>query len=142
MGRTFLQHLGGEKIYSCGSCGTYLTNKENLISCRFRGSTGKALLFDKVVNLNVSEMQDRLMLTGRHLVRDIACKSCDAKLGWFYEYAVKSDQRYKEGKFILEYQLISESEGIPSDCYRVTYPSSASSASSSSSSGSNSNHSL
>ena len=27
------------------------------------------------------------MITGRHIVRDVACKKCDTKLGWMYEFA-------------------------------------------------------
>ena len=34
-----------------------------------------------------SETQDRIMITGRHIVRDVACKKCDTKLGWMYEFA-------------------------------------------------------
>ena len=42
-----------------------------------------------------SETQDRVMLTGRHIVRDVTCKSCQTKLGWIYEYATEENQRYK-----------------------------------------------
>ncbi len=52
------------------------------------------------------------MLTGRHMVRDVSCKSCDTKLGWIYEFATEENQRYKEGRVILERALVSESEGI------------------------------
>ena len=52
------------------------------------------------------------MLTGRHIVRDVTCKKCDIKLGWIYEYATEDNQRYKEGKVILERALISEQEGM------------------------------
>jgi hypothetical protein len=64
-----------------------------------------------VVNLNFSEVMDRVMLTGRHMVRsgaghwlgnnlnyhqfsrDVFCKNCDAKLGWMYEFATEDTQR-------------------------------------------------
>ena len=78
----------------------------------FLGATGRAFLFNKVVNLNFSEVQDRVMLTGRHMVRDVSCKNCDAKLGWVYEFATEDNQRYKEGRVILERALVTESEGI------------------------------
>ena len=52
--------------------------------------------------------QDRLMMTGRHLVRDVICKNCNSKLGWVYEYAIEESQRYKENKIILEEALIYE----------------------------------
>ncbi|CAG7680441.1 unnamed protein product [Allacma fusca] len=66
----------------------------------------------RVVNLNYSEVQDRVMLTGRHMVRDVSCKNCDAKLGWIYEFATEENQRYKEGRVILERALVTESDGI------------------------------
>ena len=51
------------------------------------------------------------MLTGRHFVRDVFCKYCKTKLGWIYEYATKDEQRYKEGRIILERALITECDG-------------------------------
>ena len=46
-----------------------------------------------------------MMLTGRHIVRDVTCKKCDTKLGWVYEFATEETQRYKEGRVILERAL-------------------------------------
>ena len=50
------------------------------------------------------------MLTGKHMVRDVFCKSCNKKLGWMYEFASDKSQMYKEGKVILEKALIAEKE--------------------------------
>lgn len=66
----------------------------------------------QVVNLQQSEVQDRVMLTGRHMVRDVSCKNCNSKLGWMYEFATEESQRYKEGRVILERALVRESEGF------------------------------
>ncbi|KAL9988356.1 hypothetical protein ACROYT_G002793 [Oculina patagonica] len=112
MGRIFLDHPGGTTLYSCANCDTALTNRSELTSMRFNGATGRAFLFKKVVNLTFSEVQDRVMLTGRHMVRDVFCKNCDTKLGWMYEYATEESQQYKEGQVILERALVTESEGI------------------------------
>jgi len=112
MGRIFIEHIGGTRLFSCASCDTVLTNRGELISTRFTGATGRAFLFNKVVNLNYSEVQDRVMLTGRHMVRDVFCKNCDAKLGWMYEFATEDNQRYKEGRVILERALVQECDGI------------------------------
>ena len=51
MGRVFLEHMGGRRLFSCSQCDTFLTNRENLLSTRFTGATGRAFLFNKVVNL-------------------------------------------------------------------------------------------
>ncbi|KAJ8271009.1 hypothetical protein GJAV_G00121740 [Gymnothorax javanicus] len=119
MGRIFLDHIGGTRLFSCANCDTILTNRSELISTRFTGATGRAFLFNKVVNLQYSDVQDRVMLTGRHMVRDVSCKNCNSKLGWIYEFATEDSQRYKEGRVILERALVRESEGfeehVPSD---------------------------
>ncbi|XP_015792151.1 protein yippee-like 5 [Tetranychus urticae] len=112
MGRIHLEHMGGERLFSCASCDTVLTNKKELASTRFTGATGRAYLFKKAVNLTYSEVQDRQMLTGRHKVRDVSCKNCDNKLGWIYEFATEEGQRYKEGQVILERALVIESDGF------------------------------
>lgn len=52
------------------------------------------------------------MLTGRHMVRDVSCKSCNSKLGWIYEFATEDNQRYKEGRVILERALVHEVDGM------------------------------
>ncbi|KAK4310579.1 hypothetical protein Pmani_017863 [Petrolisthes manimaculis] len=122
MGRIFLEHIGGTRLFSCANCYTVLTNLTELISIRFTGFTGRALLFRRVVNLIYgltqtfsefnSEVQDRLMLTGRYMIRNALCKKCSAKLGWIYEFAFEESQRYKEGHVILEGALLTESDGF------------------------------
>lgn len=115
MGRIFLEHLGGLKLFNCAQCHTNLTNRSQLISTRFTGATGercsyllilslmsflclyssagRAYLFKRVVNLTFSAIQERVMLTGRHMVRDVMCKNCGAKLGWMYEFATEETQK-------------------------------------------------
>ncbi len=51
MGRLYLEHIGGKRLFSCKQCDTFLTNRGELISTRFTGATGRAFLFNKVVNL-------------------------------------------------------------------------------------------
>ena len=113
MGRIYLEHLGGIRLFSCAQCDTFLTNRNELISTRFTGATGRAFLFKKVVNVIYDkEREEREMLTGMHYVRDVSCKYCKVKLGWFYEFATEENQRYKEGQVILERALINEHDGI------------------------------
>lgn len=52
MGRVFLKHIGGQRLYVCASCETPLTNRNQLLSTRFTGATGRAFLFNNVVNLS------------------------------------------------------------------------------------------
>ncbi|CAJ0937213.1 unnamed protein product, partial [Mesorhabditis belari] len=105
-------HKGGEKIYVCKCCQTYLTNRKELTSHRFTGSTGPAYLFLHAWNIIEREADMREMMTGKHVVRDVECGKCKNRLGWMYEFAYSEDQRYKEKQVILEKSLIMTVEGL------------------------------
>lgn len=72
----------------------------------FRGQHGKAFLFNSVVNIQQGEATERNMTTGRHIVRDIACRQCREVVGWKYDRAYEPGEKYKEGKYILEQELL------------------------------------
>jgi hypothetical protein len=72
----------------------------------FRGQHGKAYLFNAVVNIAQGEATERNMTTGRHIVRDITCRQCKETVGWKYDKAYESSEKYKEGKYILEAELL------------------------------------
>ncbi|KDP24463.1 hypothetical protein JCGZ_25027 [Jatropha curcas] len=125
MGRLFLISLEGN-IYSCKHCHTHLAVADDIISKSFHCRHGKAYLFDKVVNITEGEQDERMMMTGMHTVVDIYCVGCGSILGWKYEYAHEKNQKYKEGKFILErFKILSpdgsnytgtqEAQGVGSD---------------------------
>ena len=61
-----------------------------------------------MVNVCEGPAVERQMTTGLHTVRDIHCIACQSLVGWKYDKAYESSQRYKEGKFILERQLVTE----------------------------------
>jgi len=110
MGRKFCEFIAGSRLLECARCSKPLTSIEQRHSANFVSSTGPAWLFHRVVNVNLSEAYSRVMITGRHLVNDVMCKFCGARLGWRYEYAVDGPQRYKEGKVILECAAFREVE--------------------------------
>ncbi|KAK2980232.1 hypothetical protein RJ640_018339, partial [Escallonia rubra] len=101
MGRLFLISLEGS-TYSCKHCQTQLALLDDIVSKSFHCRHGKAYLFEKVVNVNVGEEEERMMITGMHTVADIFCVGCGSIVGWKYESAHEKCQKYKEGKFILE----------------------------------------
>ncbi|TRY95408.1 hypothetical protein DNTS_005480 [Danionella cerebrum] len=77
--QAYLPHC--HRTYSCIHCRAHLANHDELISkCE----------------------QERVLLTGLHAVADIYCENCKTTLGWKYEHAFESSQKYKEGKFIIE----------------------------------------
>jgi hypothetical protein len=59
------------------------------------------------VNIVAGPPDERQMTTGRHIVRDIACVSCKEVVGWKYDRAYERTEQYKEGKFILEHELLT-----------------------------------
>ncbi|XP_074410724.1 protein yippee-like 1 isoform X1 [Zonotrichia albicollis] len=76
--------------------------KNEFCTKSFQGSQGRAYLFNSVVNVGCGPAEERVLLTGLHAVADIYCENCKTTLGWKYEHAFESSQKYKEGKFIIE----------------------------------------
>ncbi|KAH0462407.1 hypothetical protein IEQ34_009982 [Dendrobium chrysotoxum] len=110
MGRLFLVNLDG-KVYSCKHCQTHLALCEEIVSKSFHCRHGKAYLFNKVVNVTMGLKEDRMMMTGMHTVSDIFCVGCGSIVGWKYEAAHEKNQKYKEGKFILERYMVAGPDG-------------------------------
>ncbi|CAJ1404812.1 unnamed protein product [Effrenium voratum] len=54
-------------------------------------------------------LEDSVMTTGLHTIRCLFCVVCQERVGWKYEVAFEEDQKYKEGRFILEEELLSSS---------------------------------
>ncbi|KAM5187575.1 protein yippee-like 1 isoform 1-T1 [Callospermophilus lateralis] len=101
--KTFQAYLPNcHRTYSCIHCRAHLANHDELISKSFQGSQGRAYLFNSVVNVGCGPAEERVLLTGLHAVADIYCENCKTTLGWKYEHAFESSQKYKEGKFIIE----------------------------------------
>lgn len=95
-------YLEGPQVYTCGQCRTHLTSHDDIISKSFHGRHGRAYLFDQCVNVNLGPSEERRLITGLHTVCDIYCKRCNTLVGWTYQKAYESNQKYKEGKFIVE----------------------------------------
>jgi hypothetical protein len=91
-----------EALFIHDNCRAHLANHDELISKSFQGSQGRAYLFNSVVNIGCGQAEERVLLTGLHAVADIYCDCCKTVLGWKYEQAYESSQKYKEGKFIIE----------------------------------------
>ncbi|KAE8752987.1 hypothetical protein FOCC_FOCC000333 [Frankliniella occidentalis] len=115
--QAYLPHC--HRTYSCIHCRAHLANHDELISKNvkslgafnqvaletidsFQGSQGRAYLFNSVVNVGCGPAEERVLLTGLHAVADIYCECCKTTLGWKYELAFESSQKYKEGKYIIE----------------------------------------
>lgn len=110
MGRLYLIQLDGG-IYTCSNCGSHLAHYDELVSKAFHCRNGSAYLFNTVVNVCVGPQEERMMTTGMHMVADIFCNCCGQIVGWKYESAHEKNQKYKEGKFILERAKVMDSDG-------------------------------
>ncbi len=138
MGLAYNIYLNSKRIYGCKICKTHLADHDEIISRvsatprppikiplhsypalptlpttyaraqNFRGQHGKAFLFNSVVNVQLGEAGERNMITGRHVVRDISCRQCKEVVGWKYDRAYESTEKYKEGKYILEQELMCQ----------------------------------
>mmetsp|Transcript_12551 Transcript_12551/g.27074 ORF Transcript_12551/g.27074 Transcript_12551/m.27074 type:complete len:128 (+) Transcript_12551:215-598(+) len=102
MGRPFYEWLGDGHVYSCRLCHVPISKKDELLSKAFHARSGKAYLFHHAANVCLGPKEERMMTTGMHVVSDIFCVSCCNPLGWRYDMAYEKQQKYKEGKYILE----------------------------------------
>ncbi|XP_050146950.1 protein yippee-like At5g53940 [Malus sylvestris] len=107
MGRIFLIELDG-RTYRCRFCDSALAFADDVLSRSFNSHQGRAYLFSNVVNITLGPEEDRLMYSGLHTVEDIFCCCCGQILGWKYVIAHEKNQKYKEGKFVLERWRIVE----------------------------------
>ncbi|KAJ4895932.1 Protein yippee-like [Raphanus sativus] len=115
MGRVFIVDLGGQ-IYSCKHCNTHLTKEQDIMSKSFQGRYGQAYLFNNVVNISIGDKEDRILITGLHTVTDIFCVGCGINVGWKYVTAHDINQKYKEGKSVLElYKIVGPYDSNSND---------------------------
>eukprot|EP00325_Prymnesiales_sp_UTEX-LB-985_P009807 CAMPEP_0174696456 /NCGR_PEP_ID=MMETSP1094-20130205/2598_1 /TAXON_ID=156173 /ORGANISM="Chrysochromulina brevifilum, Strain UTEX LB 985" /LENGTH=178 /DNA_ID=CAMNT_0015893231 /DNA_START=26 /DNA_END=562 /DNA_ORIENTATION=- len=112
MGRVYVRYVEAETVHCCASCRTHLADHDAIISKAFQGRHGRAYLFADVINVSSGPKENRLLLTGLHVVTDIYCNACDNRVGWKYVEAFEESQKYKEGKFILEKAMILKEDEI------------------------------
>ncbi|KAF7563040.1 hypothetical protein G7046_g1086 [Stylonectria norvegica] len=98
----------------CSTCSADLAFASQIISKGFTGRYGRAFLVappappaeQSLLNIRVGKSENRQLVTGWHVVADIACGTCASKLGWKYVDAREPAQKYKVGKFILETERV------------------------------------
>ncbi|KAI0424010.1 yippee zinc-binding/DNA-binding /Mis18, centromere assembly-domain-containing protein [Xylaria sp. FL1042] len=97
----------------CSTCGTDFAFYSQVVSKGFTGRYGRAYLVSPpggpsqksgadLMNIKLGKPEPRNLVTGAHVVSDIQCATCRAKIGWKYVDAKEESQKYKIGKFILE----------------------------------------
>ncbi|KAI1118554.1 yippee-domain-containing protein [Nemania sp. NC0429] len=102
----------------CSTCGTDFAFYSQIVSKGFTGRYGRAYLVSapdapseksaaaapSLTNIKIGKPESRILATGAHVVSDIQCITCRARVGWKYVDAKEESQKYKIGKFILETQ--------------------------------------
>ncbi|KAI3534434.1 hypothetical protein CSPX01_12051 [Colletotrichum filicis] len=71
-----------------------------------RGGANNSKNKGSLANVRIGKCENRQLVTGWHVVADITCVLCSAKLGWKYVDAKELSQKYKVGKFILEVERV------------------------------------
>ncbi|KGB76105.2 hypothetical protein CNBG_1943 [Cryptococcus deuterogattii R265] len=98
-----LHYIPDDKpVFACHSCSKVVALQDELVSKAFNGRSGRAYLMNSTINTSLGKIEERKLLTGTHTVADLLCASCKGSLGWMYIKAPNGDQRYKEGRYILE----------------------------------------
>lgn len=111
----------------CSTCSSDIAFSSQIVSKGFTGRYGRAYLVaptvpapprspgtvansaagpEMLANVRIGKCENRQLVTGWHVVADITCLLCSAKLGWKYVDAKELSQKYKVGKFILEVERV------------------------------------
>ncbi|KAI0844708.1 yippee-domain-containing protein [Daldinia vernicosa] len=103
----------------CSTCASDFAFASQIVSKGFTGRYGRAFLVSAqdqplrrgikagdLINIKIGKSETRLLVTGSHVVADIFCTVCHAKVGWKYIDAKEESQKYKIGKYILETQRV------------------------------------
>jgi Yippee zinc-binding/DNA-binding /Mis18, centromere assembly len=46
--------------------------------------------------------EERMLISGLHIVSDVYCRVCQRIIGWKYVHAFNEQEKYKEGSYIIE----------------------------------------
>ena len=131
MGRIYLEHLGGSKLFSCAECDTFISNREELFSSRFLASTERAYSFNKVVNVTYSEKPTETQTYSRnnilsannsrksekHFIRYVFCKVCTTKLGWTLEIRDTSKSQVSNCVYDMKIYFFPKRSPIKNSAY-------------------------
>ncbi|OSD02547.1 yippee-domain-containing protein [Trametes coccinea BRFM310] len=95
----------------CSQCSTRVAHTSQIVSRAYRGHAGKAALFTTVKNVILDPPSILLMDSGAYTIQEFICKSCETYLGWKFYRAHDGPERWKEGHFVLELDLVQEQDG-------------------------------
>ncbi|XP_057950818.1 protein yippee-like At4g27740 [Malania oleifera] len=98
-----MEDFAGQTLYSCRNCRNPIALRDDLLSKHFMAKSGPACMFTHAMNVVLGRKEERGMLTGWFTIADVSCHNCGEVLRWKYVRAHQAkENRYKEGKFVLE----------------------------------------
>jgi len=104
--------LAGKKVWSCKSCGIHIADNRDVHSKSFTGKNGPAYLFNSAINVSEDDPVDREMMSGKHTICEIKCVNCGSYVGWTYQTAHSPENKFKEGKSVLEKSCIIKEKNL------------------------------
>lgn len=103
MGKLHLVRLEeSPELFTCAKCGAHFCSANDVVSKNFQGKNGKAFLVARCDNVALGAQENKVLMTGLHIVRDAICVGCNTVVGWSYDYAHDEKERYKTLKFVIE----------------------------------------
>ncbi|KAI0634667.1 hypothetical protein C8Q77DRAFT_1156077 [Trametes polyzona] len=108
---------GPPRSLVCAQCSTRIAHSSQIVSRAFRGHAGKAALFTTAKNVTLDPPSILLMDSGAYTIQEFICNSCETYLGWKFVRAHDGPERWKEGHYILELDLVQELEGASEERY-------------------------
>lgn len=103
--------------YGCAFCSSHLSLDADIISRHFQGKHGRAFLVNRCENCYFGPQEQKELMTGTHIVRDVFCSFCDKYVGWAYDFAHVDRERYKVHRFVLERKLVRAIHPGPNNGY-------------------------
>ncbi|KAL6123047.1 hypothetical protein ACLB2K_075570 [Fragaria x ananassa] len=97
-----MAEYSGNPFFSCRNCKNPVALREDLLSKKFVAKSGAAYMFSHAMNVIVGQKEDKTLMTGVFSVAGIHCSNCGQELGWKYIRAYDPQQKFKEGRFIIE----------------------------------------
>jgi hypothetical protein len=110
MGKEFFLYEDCKNVYVCKECKNHLSSKSKVMTKSFKGKHGRSFLVSRMINVTYGAEEEKILLSGIHCVKDVMCKRCTTYIGWFYVKAYEATEKYKEGHFVLERNLVLKAD--------------------------------
>lgn len=105
MGRIFTMQLDNEvePKYACNVCLNELCYCElDIIRSDYQCQSGTALFSARIINIVEGAIVHKHFISGHYMIQDVFCNVCLQLIGWKYIEAKESENKFKEGNYVIE----------------------------------------